>query len=283
MKSNTLLIACLLSLFLGCTSKKCPPVDYNSTLATRNGIIYINKLNGIEKDVSKNGNLETVKVFDSCNQNQELYAYQRLRISKDSTVLNGFYKTFYPNGQLRALFHFKNGEIEGESLLYNTKGVLLKKEFRYWGSYIGPQYEYDSTGELKKVYFMTNDTDYWFLVRYNNVGKIDEMKGQVYTLMARISSNLKIGDGIRVYLELPRIDNTHLSVHYTLSNNQKKLLDTTLTRFDSAHNSLFSGITHQFTPDSKGVNTLNVIVKLMDNTNNKLLKADSFSKVILVN
>ncbi|HET8573946.1 MAG TPA: hypothetical protein VFL76_08750 [Edaphocola sp.] len=283
MKQKLLIIGFLIPfIFISCFEKKGTANENKKEIFFIEGRGGADIIRKTEKVISKKGNIETVEGFDPDKPSQVLYLYQRMRISGDSTVLNGIFKTFYPNNQLRGVFHFKNGKQEGLTLMYRPNGILEKKGYRYWGMYMGPQYEYDTSGQLKSIYFMSNDSSYWLIVQYNNSGKIESMKGQNYLLMFPIKEHYGVDETMKVDIQLPRLQNTNLSVRYILRSS-KSLFDTTISDFAEGHTALFSGMNYKFKEKSRGENNLKIIVKLMDNTNNKLLKEDSFSKVILVN
>jgi len=196
-------------------------------------------------------------------------------------VLNGFFKIFYPTGQLKTLLFFNKGKQNGMCTDYWQDGTIQSTSYMYNGIFSGPQTKYDSNGRIMEISFPTNDSQSWFIVQYNKMGQIDSIMGRPFRIMGNVPNRFHVGDEFKPIVEVPKLKNTLVLLNIRLSNS-KSLLDTTISDFYSAYNTKFTNLDIIFTKKSKGKNEISGQVRLIDSASHKLIVSDSFQRIIYV-
>ncbi|HET8573944.1 MAG TPA: hypothetical protein VFL76_08740 [Edaphocola sp.] len=285
---DKILLAFSIVYLLGCSNnKKCGQEHYDKYFEETNskhyGDFLLNRAQ--EKVVSTKNNIETVRGFDSCDPARNIYLYQRKRISSDSTILDGYFKTFYFNGSLRDSFVFVNGKQNGMSISFWPNGTIKGELFMYEGQYSGPQIKYDSTGKIKEVAFLTNDTSAWFSVRYQKSGKIDTMIGNSFRIIeSNVAKNrtYELGQWIGDNFEVPTLRNIQVEVKIDLSNEKRNIYDTTITQFFNKFNTRLGFWGYKLTKNALGADKVTIYVKLIDSNTKHVIRQDSFSRSVIV-
>lgn len=270
-------------IYTSCTYNKCKRTSDPITEQRigNSSSVFLNR--GKEVIVSKKNDTEIVRGFDSCEPKHTAYLYQCLRVSKDSTMLNGFFKIFYPNGKLKTLLFFNKGKQNGMCTDYWPDSTIQSTTYMYNGMFSGPQTKYDSDGRVEEVSFFTNDSQSWFIIQYNKIGDIDSLLGRPFRIMGQINQEEHVGNKFKHIIEVPRLKNIVVSLEVKLTNGNDDLIDTTISDFYTAYNTKFTRIKYEFTNKAKGKNKLKIVAKLTDSTSHQVIKSDSFSKVIMVN
>lgn len=131
---------------MGCFSSDKSLQEINTENVTLNeikGILYANKkpLTGVLYQLSEEGDTIFTAVYEN-------------------GVKNGIHKAWWPNGQLKFIYHFRVGEFHGNAKEWNKKGLLVK-DFNYRdGHESGPQKLWYKNGKIKANYEVINGRRY---------------------------------------------------------------------------------------------------------------------------
>lgn len=126
--------------------------------------------------------------------------YQEFDDSKTDSTFTGYGGEYYPNGNLKSMAYFKNGEVADTLFYYHENGLvkekgLVKNKFPFgWWSY------YDNNGKL-------TEKSEWLILRdssYKNQSFYFDKKGEIKTEPSTYFE-LDIPDTLRVGKNLARI------------------------------------------------------------------------------
>lgn len=270
-------------LLSGCVNNKCKPNEFEDHFVAKDSKFSFDLQRGSEEVVSLKGDTETVRGFDSYAPKQTIYVYQRLRLSKDSTIRAGFFKTFYANGHLRSLTYYNQGKENGIGKYYFPNGVLEAKGFSYNGENIGTQEVFDSSGRMHLALIPKNNKEYWLEARYDHTGRINSIKGSSFCVRGHIEPKMKAGEKFKnVLIEVPDLKRTSAVLNISVHNKKETIFDTSFIKFHNLYNSNFIDLNYRFKSNAKGKYELKIMAQLTDSLSHRLLKEDSFKCTIIV-
>lgn len=122
---------------------------------------YFNwQVHGEDKWIRSDGSIETVRFYNQGVNTKTLRYYQNGQLKSNVLAYNqtGDSRWFYPDGTLKEIIHYKDGERFGEHIKYYPNGIIEfkgsydsgdeKKSFYDIGIKHGKWYYYDSLGTL---------------------------------------------------------------------------------------------------------------------------------------
>ena len=87
----------------------------------------------------------------------------------------GVYTAWWPNGKLRLLYHFSNGEYEGSCRDWNEEGVLVAEMNYKAGHEEGPQKQFYNNGRVRANYVIKDGRRFGLLGTKNCVNVSDSV------------------------------------------------------------------------------------------------------------
>jgi antitoxin component YwqK of YwqJK toxin-antitoxin module len=100
------------------------------------------------------------------NENKQFVPY--IKIENET----GHIKAYYPNKQVSADYHVKNGFIDGDYLIYFSNGKLMNKEHYVNNLKHGPEFNYAQNGNLLSEYTWVNGNRHGDFKFYHLNGKL---------------------------------------------------------------------------------------------------------------
>lgn len=247
-----------LVLLMGCRSKKCPDIK--------------------EVKIKNEATTEVIQLVDQCND-RVISKQEFKKISKDSIIAEGFYKEYYPNGNLKVWGFYKENIQDSIGFQYYPTKELQATSFKSEGQFYGPQYVYYQNGKIKTVTFHKNDSMTWFQVNYKNDGVIDHIEGKSIRIMAKPGfEQSQIGKSFGLINEVPYLPGTKTTLHIQLLKDNTNILDTVITNFITVLNTKIYPFKKVF--NSSGNYDYIATVELTDSMNKNLIKKDSVRLVI---
>lgn len=195
--------------------------------------------NCVETNVENLGkNLEIVEKVDKCNGTKSIQQFRR--ISTDSVFKDGFYKSFYQNGQLELIAFYKNNVQDSIAIGYRTDGTLLATNYFVDGIQQGFQNQYYNDGRIKVRNYHLSDTSLLFLVKFDTDGRITETKGKSQRhILARDINTIHRGDTLVVLNRVVVFEEVETTLRVCLTVDGQKLIDKTTSKFHSNRNMSF--------------------------------------------
>lgn len=247
--------------FLGCVDNECSPI---SDIITED----------------KQGN--TIRRIEyNCNEGVE--EYQFIKVG-DSIIPHGYYKLYYPSGQLHILNFFKEGVRDSLYLRYSENGVLINKWYRTRGKLYGPQYTYNERGKIDLLRFHLVDTYAFFAIQYDEIvdNEIRRFYGSPVQLMtpSNYYNQLKVGEELVMFHAVPNVNDISTIVNVRLSYFEKNIYDTTTSKFIKMDNCNFFSFEWHF--DKMGIYEYHYTIFLKDKKTGKTLLEDTLKRKITV-
>ena len=195
--------------------------------------------NCVETNVAKLGkNIEIVEKVDKCNGTKSIQQFTR--VSSDSVVKDGFYKSFYQNGQLELIAFYKNNVQDSITIGYRKDGTLLATNYFVDGIQQGFQNQFYNDGRIKVRNYHLSDTSLLFLVKFDTGGRITETKGRSQRhILARDINTFHRGDTLVVLNRVVVFEEVETALRVYLTVDGQKLIHKTTSKFHSNRNMSF--------------------------------------------
>lgn len=112
----------------------------------------------VRKEIVQN---EFKQIYKTDLQGRKQGKYYKFQIIDNSDILliecnfvndnlHGEFIEYYPDGKLKKLINYENGEKKGLKIVYNCKNILIKKCYYLYDKKDGLYEEFYDSGDLKK-------------------------------------------------------------------------------------------------------------------------------------
>jgi len=127
-----------------------------------------------------------------------------------SGLLNGFLKTYYPEGAISKEKNYKNGKLHGESIFYTKEGSIYNRATYKNGKLVGDDIRYDEKGEIISKRKFVEGIEYQHMFKDGKMVASEFKKnidGTVYDLIVKYDAfeNISLVLGQRDYLDNSKI------------------------------------------------------------------------------
>ena len=119
-------------------------------------------------------------VLSSCNDSNKTEIYNENNTSVvdgvvyniDEKPINGLYKTYFPNGNVKMEVYSQNGKPNGNGKFYNERGKLMYEGVFADGKPVGTMYQYYGNGKVHNEMHYTDGLYDGAQYTYNKDGEL---------------------------------------------------------------------------------------------------------------
>lgn len=143
------------------------------------------------------GNISRDSVFNGLIK---FYDIKTNKLVSECNYINGAIegerKDYYLNGKLSARTYYKGGRLFGSSYIYDTSGMLEKKEHYYYDIRVGESIKFKE-GKLSEFYFYSLDGVLLFSIKYDSIStkRITDFQSDFFFIRDREYSSVVADEG----------------------------------------------------------------------------------------
>jgi hypothetical protein len=227
-------------------------------------------------------------ILCSCEQSQENivreYYYDgslrfEYQINKDS-IMDGFFKEYYPEGSIRSIIYYENGNTDSIATFYYENGSIEKTLNFCNDTLLGSQIRFYPNNKIKQYSVIDGFGECFFVLKYDSIGNQIKREGGIISqnIYCNICKNgfVEAGQVASIYLACSTPPNTTTEVYYgEISNplNSKKY-ERLLIRADNL-------VPHEISFSKKGIYKF-YFLGILKNLNGDIISKDSIYQDIVV-
>ncbi len=141
------------------------------------------------------------------------------QINKDS-IMDGFFKEYYPEGSIRSMQNYKNGQLDSIATFYYENGRVEKILNYVYDSLVGSQKRFYPNNKIKQYAVIDGFGECFFVLKYDSNGNEIKREGGVISpnIYCNICGNgngfVKAGQVAIINLTCSTPPNTITEVYY---------------------------------------------------------------------